>query len=433
MGRIRSRRPIVSGVLALVTISQIPACRPDDAPPPELNLPLLEHLAPVAPDPDAENCGFDVLDDLPPAIDPCTDGEIILGPETVTRDTGAPADLSWPFSVAANGVLCLSVQNEGVSSAHFLLDEDTVIGPEEFNPHVARIEEQAAATAGAHVLWARVASGPRRSLTWTLRFAAGASPEAVEYPGDRGILTLRALRDAPDPFSPNGDARFDATELAVTADVARYPGSRHFQYAVASVFEVYSGESCGRVRSLTAVAETDPRSDGSYTTAANWDGTREAGAVVPDGVYYYRALTRFVRVNPGGVVQVLDEATTGFRTLRVDTQPPLLRLEPELEGLITAETPLVVTGWVHDESDVRVLVNGNEAALVDYLFSGETSLVEGANEVVVEAVDAAGNTLSLSRHVTLGTLPPSVGSATLEGRPAAGAELDTLSPRFEVL
>ena len=117
-----------------------------------------------------------MLDDRPPAIDPCTGGEVLLGPETVTRDTGAPEDLSWPFSIAADGVVCLSVENDGLSSARFLLDEETVIGPERFNPRVERIEEQAAASAGAHVLLARVASGPRRSLTWTLRFAAGASP-----------------------------------------------------------------------------------------------------------------------------------------------------------------------------------------------------------------------------------------------------------------
>ena len=93
MGRIRSRRPIVSAVLALAVNAQIFGCRSDDAPPPELTLPPVEPLAPVTPDPDAAGCGFDVLDDAPPPIDPCTDGEVLLGPETVTRETGAPDDL----------------------------------------------------------------------------------------------------------------------------------------------------------------------------------------------------------------------------------------------------------------------------------------------------------------------------------------------------
>ena len=62
-----------------------------------MTLPPLEPLAPLATDAAAASCGFEVLDDQPPAIDPCAGGEIILGPESDLDDLGEISLVSSPY------------------------------------------------------------------------------------------------------------------------------------------------------------------------------------------------------------------------------------------------------------------------------------------------------------------------------------------------
>ncbi|MDI7269943.1 MAG: hypothetical protein QME96_18280, partial [Myxococcota bacterium] len=350
----------------------------NEDPAPRLLPPELVALPPAEVAPARANCGFEVIEDSPPAADSCAVGEVLLGPETIVRSPGEPLVAERRFSARAAGEICLVVTNAAASSARFILNGDTLLGPDEFNPHVTRLERRAAVSAGPHRLWFTLASAPGTSVTYEVRFAAGERRAEEETTGERGILRLRGLNDAPDPFSPNGDSRLDETEFSVLAEADRFPGARGFRYVVSTAFEVYSATACGLMRRLETTVDADPTARISYRSAAAWGGRDGSGAVVADGRYFYRAVTRLVRVNAGGVAHVLDTATSWFRTVTIDTAPPGVVLDPDPEGLITSRTPLPVTGYVQDESDVRVIVGGADAVLIDSRFSGSAPLVEGA-------------------------------------------------------
>src|SRR6266496_4134155 len=95
-------------------------------------------------------------------------------------------------------------------------------------------------------------------------------------------------------------------------------------------------------------------------------------------------------------------ATTDTRSVTLDTHPPALAVTAPTDGLITRVTPVTVSGTVTDATPVTVDVNGIPLPVDGAgVFTGQVPLAEGANPLTVTAHDAATNTATVVRIVTL--------------------------------
>src|SRR6266568_2018178 len=100
-------------------------------------------------------------------------------------------------------------------------------------------------------------------------------------------------------------------------------------------------------------------------------------------------------------------ATTDTRAVTLDTHPPALAVTAPTDGLITKQTPVTVSGTVTDATPVTVDVNGIPLPVDGAgVFTGQAPLAEGANPLTVTARDAATNTATVARIVTLDTQAP---------------------------
>jgi hypothetical protein len=76
----------------------------------------------------------------------------------------------------------------------------------------------------------------------------------------------------------------------------------------------------------------------------------------------------------------------------IDTTPPVLAITSPADGALVNTPQLQLTGTVTDnESLAEVTVNGVAATVVGNQFTAQVDLAEEANDLVVRAVDAAGN------------------------------------------
>ncbi len=73
---------------------------------------------------------------------------------------------------------------------------------------------------------------------------------------------------------------------------------------------------------------------------------------------------------------------------------------------ITNEQSLVVSGAVVDSTSVTVTVNGQNVPITNGAFSTTVNLIEGTNTITITATNAAGNSTTLVRQVTLYTAGP---------------------------
>lgn len=117
-----------------------------------------------------------------------------------------------------------------------------------------------------------------------------------------------------------------------------------------------------------------------------------------------------------------DAATVA---VTVDTVPPTLNVTAPAEGLVTNQGALTVQGITNDEASspvtVKVQVGSGEpvAATVDGEgnFQAQVTLSEGANAITVTATDAAGKSTTVTRNVTVDTVPPAITAVTLAPQP----------------
>src|SRR5881296_110098 len=99
--------------------------------------------------------------------------------------------------------------------------------------------------------------------------------------------------------------------------------------------------------------------------------------------------------------------TTDTRSVTLDTHPPVLAVTAPTDGLITRQTPVTVSGTVTDATPVTVDVNGIPLPVDGAgVFTGQVPLAEGANPLTVTARDAATNSATVVRIVTLDTQAP---------------------------
>jgi RHS repeat-associated protein len=115
----------------------------------------------------------------------------------------------------------------------------------------------------------------------------------------------------------------------------------------------------------------------------------------------------------GNVVTVIatdaaSNTATEMRNVIRDTTPPALTVSSPTDQLVTDQETLTVSGTVSDALAVTVTANGVGLQVESGAFSGQISLVEGPNTVIVRAEDAAGNAAADTLTVTLegAALPP---------------------------
>ena len=100
-------------------------------------------------------------------------------------------------------------------------------------------------------------------------------------------------------------------------------------------------------------------------------------------------------------------SNTASATFIIDTTAPeFLSLTPA-SPFVTNHSPVRIGGRLNEAGTVRIA--GNAVALAaDFSFTYDLAVVEGANNVVVQATDLAGNATSRSLAITLDTTPPPI-------------------------
>lgn len=121
-----------------------------------------------------------------------------------------------------------------------------------------------------------------------------------------------------------------------------------------------------------------------------------------------------------------NAANVKSTTYRVDTVPPVLNITSPVDGLITATAALTIAGTTNDATSspvtVTIKLNGKDQGAVTVASNGSftkaVTLASGSNTIQVTATDAAGQTSTVSRTVTLDTSVPKIVSATITPNPA---------------
>lgn len=119
-----------------------------------------------------------------------------------------------------------------------------------------------------------------------------------------------------------------------------------------------------------------------------------------------------------------NSAAATSSVFTVDTVPPTLNITSPADGFITNDDECVVAGSTNDTTSgsVVVTVNGSPVTVENGEFSTTIRLAEGANTITVIATDAAGQTTTIVRSVTLDTVAPIITGVTLTPNPVdAGA------------
>lgn len=130
-----------------------------------------------------------------------------------------------------------------------------------------------------------------------------------------------------------------------------------------------------------------------------------------------------------------NTSSTASRGFTVDTVAPVLNVTTPAAGLITNQTSGTVAGTTSDITSspvtLTIKVNGNSVGAVTVesngSFSKAVTYTEGSNTVVIIATDSAGKTTSVTRTVTVDTVPPEFVSVTLTPNPVDAGQTYILS------
>ena len=167
--------------------------------------------------------------------------------------------------------------------------------------------------------------------------------------------------------------------------------------------------------------------DGSWLSSAKvmvsgW--TEVTANVTVNGVPAVRAATAFAVELPAeeGTLDVrivvidlaLNSCTVELR-VHVDRTPPVLEVEDRSTDAPETETPVLVSGSVHELGPVTVSVNGIRATSGGDSWSAWLELDEGWNDIAVSATDAAGNHATAVTRILLERPAPTVHATMVVG------------------
>ncbi|SDF03020.1 RHS repeat-associated core domain-containing protein [Myxococcus virescens] len=369
---------------------------------------------------------------------PCT-----LLDVTVERGRGAPARVSRSFHGAgpgAQGVLVVEARNGNSLVGQVVLNERVVmrLSPEAgpFRPRVIQVP-----LLMANTLKVELSGGQGSSIQARVLDVDTLAPMfELTSPQDGTLATAT-------PWEVSGTAGLDVTRVEVngvpatltsgtwSASVPLTPG----QNALVTT----ARDACGNVRrSCRAVTLDDQKpvvtvsgvSEGQYvrgpvvltytvedahldTATATLDGLpfSSGGSVSGDGPHVL-VVTAVDRAGNTEVVQ---------RSFVIDSVPPELVVQSPVAGLVTQEEQVELVASVVEANVVAsVKVGGQDLVRGgDGLWRRTMALTEGANHLVVSAMDAAGNADTATLTVLRDSTPPQL----VVTSPSAGARIGGLS------
>ena len=203
---------------------------------------------------------------------------------------------------------------------------------------------------------------------------------AVTFVADWMRIPELTLLTTSGTLSPNGDNDFDTLTLSYRLDDEADVTAR-----------VLSAEG----GSWTMLPET-AQTGGQHSVT--WAGLNELGQPVTDGNYQ-------IEIIASGAVR----STSAIANLTVDTTAPPLEIINIPNGMRVGENNITVEGQT--ESGATLLISGSaQPVFVDNggRFSFTHLLTDGTNNLVLQAIDNVGNVTSVTRDVTLVTVPPEV-------------------------
>lgn len=126
-------------------------------------------------------------------------------------------------------------------------------------------------------------------------------------------------------------------------------------------------------------------------------------------------------------------------TFKIDTVPPSLVIDSPVDGLVTNNPDLDLTGATNDatSSPVKVTAKLNSDAAQSVTvnengrFNKKLKLADGVNTVETVATDAAGKTTKVVRKVTLDTKAPVIKNVTITPNPVDSGKTFTISVEVE--
>ena len=122
-----------------------------------------------------------------------------------------------------------------------------------------------------------------------------------------------------------------------------------------------------------------------------------------------------------------NESDHATASITVDITPPTLNVTSPADGSITNVASCTVAGTTNDVTSDPVtltvkLNSGSPVAVTvnnDGTFSTTISLAEGSNTIVIKATDAAGQSTTVTRTVTLDTQAPSISAISATPNPVS--------------
>lgn len=130
-----------------------------------------------------------------------------------------------------------------------------------------------------------------------------------------------------------------------------------------------------------------------------------------------------------------NAATEFSRTFTVDTVPPTLNITNPVNGFVTNQKTITVSGTTNDATSspvtVAITVNGTDVGAVtvasDGAFNKSVTLSEGNNTIVVTSTDRAGKKTTVQRTVELDTSVPVFTSVTVSPNPVETGKTYTIT------
>ncbi len=247
---------------------------------------------------------------------------------------------------------------------------------------------------------------------WTLRLTAGDSAgnirrisAAIDLSSRKNLVKWFDL--APNLFSPNNDAKLDATsidyEITDTCDV-----------------KIEILDAAGVIRKIYSAPALAP---GAHSYA--WNGTDDANTTLANGSYNIRLMAA-LSSNPA--VSQAEAAT-----VIVDTTAPVIDITQPLNSSYLSAQNIVITGSITDVNmsgysltytglSGSTLIDQANQARTNYTFGALNSLPEGDYSLEAKAKDLAQNEAIRNIAFTIDRTPPMVKLETPKDGEYYGAE-----------
>ena len=361
--------------------------------------------------------------------------------DIVLEDRDAPSvEIAYPGpdgflgsgAVVVNGT---ASDNLGVARLELVVDGFRRVVPEQaggpFQPKVWW-DATLALPEGPHNVEARAFDRAGNSASASVSFTVDWSAPRIRIasPSD-GFLTNRSLVAVSGYMEPGARVLLDGNEVRTERDT--FGGTvvlaegENLVTATALDRAGNSNESSVRVRLDTGPPALEvlwpPEGHRTNVPMVAVNGTMEPGAsvtingrlVVFAGEFgTFSTAVALPRETNLIVVDAADPAgnhNVTFRTVAVDTRPPMLQIESPPEGALFNRTEVWLTGLAEGGALLSVdgcltRLSGGPGAPVR--FSAALRLLEGHNTIIVSAADAAGNLNYTARHVLVDTLPPAL-------------------------